>query len=315
MKTKLLTLLCFAAGYTVTAQTISIPDPIFEQVLINQEIDSDGIVNGMILTADALAVATLIVESPDSISGFYIQDLTGIEGFINLESLTIHNTMIETLNTNTLVKLKQLDCAENMLNNLDLSNNILLEKLDATSVGDVYPINQLTDLNLSNNPDINEIHADGITHINLKNQSNNPIMFIAVNSGTFGVPDDYIDGNVCIEVDDADAAKNNQLPYSSWIVRHRYRTLTYSENCALSTDKFNKNSVTIYPNPATDILHIVTTNGSAIDKAVLYDLSGRLVKEYKNITDTISVSGLEKGIYMMQVFSENHSYSQKLVIN
>lgn len=317
MKTKLLTLLYLVTGYVTTAQTISIPDPIFEQVLISQEIDSDGLVNGQILTADALAVTELSIESPNPISGFYIQNLIGIEGFINLESLIVHRTYADNLNINSLTKLKYLDCIDNNLSELDLSGNTLLEQLFVSDFGDVLPMNSIQSIDLSNNPKIKKISAIGIQHINLKNGSNTTLMSINANAGIFEgeAPDDYIAGNVCIEVDDVDAANNNQSPYSNWTVQHRYKTLTYSENCALSTDKFNKNSITIYPNPATDILYIVTTNDTAIDKAVLYDISGRLVKEYQNITETISVSGLEKGVYMMQVFSGNQNFSQKVIIN
>jgi len=313
MKIKLFTMLLIATSYAATAQTISIPDPIFEQILINKEIDSDGIVNGMILTADALAVAELDID-PYLALGEYIDDLTGIEGFINLESLSVNRTDIEELNVSTLTKLKYLDCPRNWLSSIDLSNNPLLEELIISIGDDVGPLNNLTSIDLSNNPNIKKIVAQSVDHINLKNGNNNPDMVIDVN-GFFMGGGPEPEGHICIEVDDVAAASNNQAPYFSWSVSHWYKTLTYSENCSLSTGKFNKNNVSIYPNPATDILHIVTTNGSAIDKAVLHDLSGRLVKEYENSTDAVSVSGLEKGMYVIQIFSGNQNYSQKLVIN
>lgn len=313
MKRKLLTLLYLVTGYVTTAQTISIPDPIFEQILINKEIDSDGIVNGMILTADALAVAELEIDPYISL-GANISNLTGIEGFINLESLKVNRTEIEELNVSALTKLKYLDCPRNMLSSIDLSNNILLEELIISIGDDVYPLNQINDIDLSNNPNIKKIVAQSVDHINLKNSNNTTDMLIDVN-GFFMGGGPEPEGHICIEVDDADAASNNQTPYSEWNVSHWYKTLTYSENCTLSTDKFNRNSVSVYPNPATDVLHIVTANGTAVDKAALYDLSGRLVKEYNTVSEGISVSGLEKGVYMMQVFSGNQGYSQKVVIN
>lgn len=313
MKRKLLTILSLATGYVTTAQTINIPDPIFEQVLINQEIDSDGIVNGMILTADALAVTELDID-PYIALGANIGSLTGIEAFINLESLKVNRTEIEELNVNTLNKLKYLDCPRNMLSSIDLSNNILLEELIISIGDDVYPLNQINVIDLSNNPNIKKIVAQSVYRINLKNGNNTTDMLIDVN-GFFMGGGPEPEGYICIEVDDAVAASNNQPPYSDWNVSHWYKTLTYSENCSLSADAFNKNTISIYPNPATDVLHIVTTNGSRIEKAVLYDLSGRIVKEYNAVSESISVSGLQKGIYMMQVFSGNETQSQKIIVN
>src|SRR5690606_3173665 len=133
------------------AQTIAIPDYRFEQALVDLNIDSDGVINGQILVSDALNVTELVITPsvvpnyPYNIGNDYLEglihDVTGIEGFVNLESLTINVTMIEELNVSTLVKLKYLDCTDNMLTSIDVSNNILLEYLDISSGGDVIPFN------------------------------------------------------------------------------------------------------------------------------------------------------------------------------
>lgn len=52
MKKLILTLLSLVPFIT-KAQVTLIPDPVFEQLLINLNIDSDGIVNGQLLTSDA----------------------------------------------------------------------------------------------------------------------------------------------------------------------------------------------------------------------------------------------------------------------
>lgn len=309
--------MCIAAGYITTAQTISIPDPVFEQVLIDKEVDSDGIVNGQILTVDALAVTTLTITSPDIASNISINDLTGIEGFTNLESLTVTVTMIEELNVSALTKLKSLNCADNMLTTLNVTNNPLLEHLNITSYGDVYPISQIEEIDLSHNPNFKELIATGyaIKYINLKNGNNNPQMKLGLSSGEFDYPDDYIVGHICIEVDNPQAAQNNQLPYSAWTIYDMNKTYAFVENCALSNSKFTKSAILVYPNPVSDVLHIETTNGTSIDKVILYDISGRAVKEYQNITtEEIPVYNLEKGVYIMQTFSGKQSQTEKIII-
>jgi len=63
MKTILYILFFIGIGYNTTAQITLIPDPKFEQFLIDKGIDSDGIINGQILTADALSVTKMHIYS------------------------------------------------------------------------------------------------------------------------------------------------------------------------------------------------------------------------------------------------------------
>ena len=59
------------------AQTTSIPDANFEQYLIQANIDSDGVINGEVLTSDISEIEVLDVRSKKLVrfnrySGFYI---------------------------------------------------------------------------------------------------------------------------------------------------------------------------------------------------------------------------------------------------
>ena len=81
MKTKLLFLTTFIIMLQTTiAQTIAIPDPNFEQALIDLGIDTNGL-NGNILQSQAVAVNGL------NVNGKNISSLQGIEGFVNITSL------------------------------------------------------------------------------------------------------------------------------------------------------------------------------------------------------------------------------------
>jgi len=70
----ILLLISLFIGLEITAQTTSIPDQNFEQHLINEGIDSDGTINGQVLTSDIAPVLTLNLVN--------INDLTGLENFI-----------------------------------------------------------------------------------------------------------------------------------------------------------------------------------------------------------------------------------------
>jgi len=128
MKTILYILFIIAIGYKTTAQITLILDPKFEQFLIDKGIDSDGIINGQILTSDALAVTKMHIYSITS--GIYIQDVTGLEAFVNLDSLSITETMVggemgeNTVDLSTLVNLKYFYTADSNLIFIDFSKLI-----------------------------------------------------------------------------------------------------------------------------------------------------------------------------------------------
>ncbi len=316
MKNILYLLFFIAVSYKTTAQITYIPDPIFEQELITQNIDSDGIVNGQMLTSDALTVTSLTIYAVIN-NGEYISDLTGIEDFINLESLTVNVTMVEELNINTLVNLKYLDCVDNMLTSIDVSNNILLEYLDITSQGDVEPINAFTEIDLSNNPNIHTLNAmGGINKINLNNGNNNSNMLINVSAG-YWVEDGEFYGNVCIEVDDVELAQNNQYPYSEWTIYHSGKTYSYADNaedCSLSTQSFTQNKISIYPNPITETLYFNLKSDISIEKVMIFDNLGRKVFEQNNVSNNISVSELQKGNYILKIFSDKGIQTEKIIV-
>ena len=79
-------------GFTLVgfSQTTEIPDPNFEQVLIDLGYDTAPI-NGSVLTANISGVTSLSVSSNN------IADLTGIEGFTALTELVCFNNELTSL--------------------------------------------------------------------------------------------------------------------------------------------------------------------------------------------------------------------------
>ena len=98
--TLLLLFICLS-GSNVFAQLTSIPDPNFEQILIDLGYDTAPI-NGWVFTGNISSVTTLIVTNKN------ITDLNGIENFTALEVLS---------------------CGENQITVMDVSNNTNLRSL------------------------------------------------------------------------------------------------------------------------------------------------------------------------------------------
>jgi len=82
----------------------------------------------------------------------------------------------------------------------------------------------------------------------------------------------------------------------------------------LSQEEFLKQSVSIFPNPVSDILKIKSF-GIAIQGVKIYDLNGHLIKEEKLNHNQIDVSQLPKGIYILSIETPVGILREKLVKN
>ena len=99
---------------------VEIPDVNFEKKLISLGIDSDQIVNNLILKSDAEAVEKL------AIGGQEITDLTGIESFVNLKRLFAAGNVINAVNLSNNVLLDSVDLSGNNLITIDFQSNTKL---------------------------------------------------------------------------------------------------------------------------------------------------------------------------------------------
>src|SRR5690554_3205494 len=157
MKNILYFLFFIAVSYKITAQITYIPDQGFEQHLINLNIDSDGIINGQVLTSDVENVTELEIFGYDY---FELSDLTGIQDFTSLEKLSITFSEITELDVSQNLQLKELNCGNNWLSEIDVSYNTLLEVLYIGNYdGDVGPFNMIEEIDLSSNPNLHTLNA------------------------------------------------------------------------------------------------------------------------------------------------------------
>jgi hypothetical protein len=311
MQKQLLLMPCLA-GLSSTAQITAIPDPAFEQELINLNIDSDGIVNGQVLTSDVENVTEVSI-----IVNMSLTNLTGIQDFSSLEDLTVMYTQLTALDVSNNLQLKKLICQSNMLSDIDVSANVLLEEINVGNELDLGPFNTITELDLSNNPNIKSVNTLNMQCelINLKNGNNSVEMSLAIGYTPWNTDPNEVFLTTCIQIDDEEIAQANQYPYSEWDMYDPHADYIFSENCALKTQDFtSNNTISVYPNPTSDILYVETSDGVTVDKAVLYDISGRAVKEFTNTVAGISVAGLAKGMYVIQVLSGNTIQTQKIIL-
>lgn len=288
-------------GFIGYSQTTSIPDSEFEQALIDLNIDSDGIINGQVLTSDIENVEDLDLALN---SGSYsISDLTGLQDFAQLKNLRIDNLY---LSNNDL--------------SLDLTANTMLESLIMIGGDDAFT-HDIEIIDLSENPNINLIQTTGIwtlKQLNLKTGAtdvSNLNIDISVNPNNLqgNSQKTSSSGQFCIKVTDEAAATAGTGVYSSWNITAINNPYLFSETCALNTIEFNQELVSIYPNPANDILNI-EANNLEFDAIKIFNLQGQLVKVFNDLDmETLDVSDLKKGLYFIALKSDRGEVIKKII--
>ena len=157
---------CFAS----TAQTITyIPDDNFETYL-----EANGMGNG-VPNDDSVTTANINTVTYLDVSSQTISDLTGIEDFTALTFMDCKDNQISSLDLSNNLYLEFVACYNNQLNSLDVSGLADLWNLDCGN-------NNLTSLDLSNNTALQEFSIYNNQLISL-DVSNNIMLGILAASG------------------------------------------------------------------------------------------------------------------------------------
>jgi hypothetical protein len=137
--------------------------------------------DGEIQVSEALNVYYLNVSTSE------VDGMTGIEAFVNITYLNCSNNNIEVLDISNNINIGYLDCSSIFLTELDISNNINLTNL-------ICYFNNLTELNVSNNTNLTELNCQGnsLTELNLSNNPyleylwiyGNPLQYLNVKNGS-----------------------------------------------------------------------------------------------------------------------------------
>jgi hypothetical protein len=80
-------------------------------------------------------------------------------------------------------------------------------------------------------------------------------------------------------------------------------------------DQNAKNDFSIYPNPTKGILSISYNNGAAIDEIIIYNQMGQKVFEGELDNNTIDVSSLPEGMYVIEIRTSEFQIREKLIVN
>ena len=236
MKTKLLLLLTLTLFiFKTNAQctgNVNIPNTDFKSALLNNHtIDLDN--NNEISCTEASNYTGSI-----NVSNLSIDDLTGIEAFINITSLTLNRNYLEDLDVSKNTALTSLSFSDNYLTSIDLSHNISLTEFSCSN-------SALTNLDLSNNTALTKLSCgvNALVNLNVANGNNtNVTSFYAA----------YNANLTCIEVDDTTYSATNWTNIDA--------TASFSTNCVIVTPVI-VNSITVQGQAGVST---ITTQGGTL---------------------------------------------------
>jgi hypothetical protein len=89
-----------------------------------------------------------------------------------------------------------------------------------------------------------------------------------------------------------------------------YLQTVFCFGAALNNKNFTSEKTLLFPNPTNGVLNIGNEN---IDKIVIYDVSGKLIREFGNESQ-IDLSNLSKGLYLVKLFLGKEIIVEKIVI-
>jgi Leucine-rich repeat (LRR) protein len=250
-------------------QNIEIPDTAFLHALIDEGVDANG--DSLISYPEAEAIISL------NVSGRGITDITGIEAFVNLDTLDCSSNSLTSLDISNNPALKGLYIQDNQIDSLDVSGNTALHYLS-------FGGNRLASLDVTNNISLRSLSIDEMPTLFEVCVWELPFPPEGVEIDTRGSP------NVCFETD-------------------------CDGTC--STTGINTNSPTgmsIYPNPTSNILtiEIVQPGHHSIE---ITSLNGQLLFSDKNEgpTHQIDLSSFQKGVYFITVRTSDYVKTEKII--
>ncbi len=274
------------------AQYTAIPDSGFEQTLINQGIDSQGVLDGQVLTSDIDAITELDLFNYAG-DGIVIFDLTGIEDFTALEVLNCAGQSLSQLHLNNNFALRELNCSMNTsLSDIDISQNVNLESLDCSLTGDfagginidfsnninlkyLTAVNaSLNGIDLSNNINLKELYLyndiyddfgyeNDIVTLDLSNNTQLEILECSnTNLQTIVLPNTNTLTHVSLfmqNLSTIDLSQNPELEYLDLSLNYNLSTLDVTNNhnlIRLDVNKCNLTQLDVSQNPQLERLYL-----------------------------------------------------------
>ena len=86
------------------------------------------------------------------------------------------------------------------------------------------------------------------------------------------------------------------------------------EACLTGVNEFSGGEeIGLFPNPTSTFITITTPQGQLIEEVIIYNHLGQKVLTEKPVNNTIDISGMQPGIYLLKVVTKTERYMTKLI--
>ena len=79
-------------------------------------------------------------------------------------------------------------------------------------------------------------------------------------------------------------------------------------------DSFDKRAIILYPNPAKNTFHITGLDDRMIKQLIIFDMSGEVVQMLENPSNSIDVSNIVQGMYVVKATIDSSVFYRKIII-
>jgi hypothetical protein len=232
-------------------------------------------------------------------------------GLSNLTYLALNSNNINSINLSPLTSVTYLNLSNNPLPAINLSQNVALQRLFISNT-------LISSLNCSNTS-VEQVFASAcpnLTSINVKNgyfSSSDPDLLYF----TFRFENLPLLTSICV-----DNGEQYNLAYTNYnatgnvVLYTGPDCTTVTQVPTMGVEESTMNSISLYPNPARDILNISTNDNVTIRQAVFYNTMGQVVKTVNgNAAGAADVSGMAAGIYLIEVHTEDSISAHRFIKN
>ena len=173
------------------------------------------------------------------------------------------------------------------------SINIISNKISISSNGEIIAINTVS----------NDFSGSVLIYKNISGS------WEKINSNLKGIANDFYGSDISLS-DDGNIIAIGSTSLNT--INSAGSVQVYDLSGILSSDTFVLENFNIYPNPTTDILNIELKENLTLEKVFVYDTAGKLVKE--TTEKTINVSAFAKGMYNVQVVTNQGKATRKVIV-
>jgi hypothetical protein len=110
------------------------------------------------------------------------------------------------------------------------------------------------------------------------------------------------------------AANSNGPGFGLWVATAAGGALIELPDAPLSNQTFTTDNITVYPNPAKGNITIQLPESIQMDSVKIIDINGRVVETILNPSNTIDVSKISDGMYLMQIEQNDMVINKKIIV-